>query len=69
VLDLRILSGVVVSDGAAAIHDIGIEAGRIVEVEEPGGLGPARRELDATGLHVLPGAIDVHFHCRAPSHP
>jgi dihydroorotase (multifunctional complex type) len=69
VLDLRILSGVVVSDGAAAIHDIGIEAGRIVEVEESGRLGPARRELDATGLHVLPGAIDVHFHCRAPSHP
>jgi dihydroorotase (multifunctional complex type) len=69
VLDLRILNGVVVSDGTTAALDVGIEAGRIVEVDETGKLGPARQELDATGLHVLPGAIDVHFHCRAPSHP
>jgi dihydroorotase (multifunctional complex type) len=69
VLDLRILNGVVVNDGTTAALDVGIEAGRVVEVGEPGRLGPARRELDATGLHVLPGAIDVHFHCRAPSHP
>jgi len=68
-LDLRILNGVVVSDGAEAALDVGIEGGRVVEVSEPGQLGPARTELDATGLHVLPGAVDVHFHCRAPSHP
>jgi dihydroorotase (multifunctional complex type) len=69
VLDLRVLNGVVVSDGTSAMLDVGIEGGRIVEVEETGRLGPARQELDATGLHVLPGAIDAHFHCRAPSHP
>jgi dihydroorotase (multifunctional complex type) len=69
VLDLRILNGIVVTDGAVAQLDLGIEAGRIVDVEEAGRLGPARHELDATGLHVLPGAVDVHFHCRAPSHP
>ena len=68
-LDLRVLNGVVVSDGTTAMLDVGIEGGRIVEVDETGRLGPARQELDATGLHVLPGAIDVHFHCRAPSHP
>jgi dihydropyrimidinase/dihydroorotase/allantoinase len=68
-LDLRIVGGTVVSEGTTGRLDIGIEGGKVVEVEEPGRVGRARTEIDATGLHVLPGAIDVHFHCRAPSHP
>lgn len=68
-LDLKIINGIVVSEGLSSPLDIGIEGGAIVEVAPPGLLGPAREELDAAGLHVIPGAIDVHFHCRAPSHP
>ena len=30
---------------------------------------PAAETLDATGLHVLPGAIDVHVHFRDPGYP
>jgi dihydroorotase (multifunctional complex type) len=67
--DVRILNGIVVSDGTTRRLDVGIEDRHIVELEEPGALGPGRFELDASGLHVLPGAIDVHFHCRSPSHP
>ncbi len=67
--DLRILNATVVTDGASRPLDIGIEGGQIAELEEPGALGPARAEIEASGLHVLPGAIDVHFHCRAPSRP
>jgi allantoinase len=67
--DLRIINGTVVSDGRACPLDIGIEGHQIVEIEQPGALGPAIAELDATGLHILPGAVDVHFHCRAPSRP
>ena len=67
-LDLRILNGTVVSDERVAPLDLGIEAGRIAVVDDPGTVGPARAEIDATGLHVMPGAIDVHFHCRAPGH-
>jgi allantoinase len=66
VLDVRILNGTVVSDGTVRPLDVGIEGGQISEIEEPGALGRAAREIDATGLHVMPGAIDVHFHCRAP---
>jgi len=69
VLDLRIVGGYVVGEDATTPLDVGIEGGKIVEVDEPGRVGPARQEIDATGLHVLPGAIDIHFHCRAPSHP
>jgi dihydroorotase (multifunctional complex type) len=69
VLDLRILNGTVTSDGISGPLDVGIERGTIVEVAAHGAIAPARRELDATGLHVLPGAVDAHFHCRAPSSP
>src|SRR3954471_10658414 len=36
-----------------------------------GGVGPqlggrARDEVDATGLHMLPGGIDMHVHCDEP---
>src|ERR1700753_396263 len=30
---------------------------------------PAKESFDATGLHVLPGAIDVHVHFRDPGYP
>ena len=68
-LDLRILGGTVVSDRGAHPADVGIEGEHIAEVASPGSLGPARREIDASGLLVIPGAVDAHFHCRAPSNP
>lgn len=58
-----------VSDGRSRPTDVGVEGALITEVSPPGGLGPARREIDASGLLVIPGAVDAHFHCRAPSHP
>src|SRR5258707_6872113 len=30
---------------------------------------PAKETSDATGLHILPGAIDVHVHFRDPGYP
>jgi allantoinase len=66
VLDLRILNGTVISEEMVRPLDVGIECGQISEIEEPGSLGRAANEIDASGLYVMPGAIDVHFHCRAP---
>jgi allantoinase len=45
-------------------EDIAIEDGRIVAIgpELPG----APEEIDARGLHVLPGLIDVHLHFNEP---
>src|SRR6266568_482820 len=68
-LDLKITGGIVVNHDGSSARDIGIEGGTVVAVGATGSLGVAREEIDATGLYVLPGAIDVHFHCRAPSHP
>jgi allantoinase len=49
-----------------AEHDVVIDGGTIVAITEPGAGGPARKVVDATGLAVLPGAIDAHVHFDAP---
>lgn len=68
-LDLRIVGGLLITDGVAEHRDIGIENGTITEVGPPGTIGGAAGEIVAAGRYVLPGAVDAHFHCRAPSHP
>jgi len=67
--DLVIRNGTVVShegtiDGAIAIKD-----GRILSVGADEAMPPARETFDARGLHILPGAIDVHVHFRDPGYP
>src|SRR5262245_42014189 len=60
--DIVIRGGTII-DGtgkAASNGDVAITGERIAEVG--GKLGPARREIDATGLLVTPGWVDVHTH-------
>lgn len=68
-LELTVTNGEVVSAAGRMRVDIGVEAGKVVMLGETGSLPAAADTVDATGLLVLPGAIDSHFHCRAPSHP
>lgn len=56
--------GTVVGDDVAQ-RDVGIVGGSIVAVEADLH-GRAREEIDATGLHVLPGCVDVHVHFNDP---
>ncbi|HEB88436.1 MAG TPA: D-aminoacylase [Deltaproteobacteria bacterium] len=61
-LDLKILGGTIL-DGTGAARfegDLGIRDGRIVEESELS--EPAIREIDARGLLVTPGWVDVHTH-------
>jgi dihydroorotase len=46
--------------------DIGINGGRIAGILERDSPASAATTIDATGRHVLPGAIDVHSHHREP---
>lgn len=66
----RILRGgtLVLPDGEAPA-DLAIRDGRIAALLSPGSQIDAREEIDVTGKHVLPGAIDIHFHVRAPAYP
>jgi allantoinase len=45
---------------------VGVEEGVIVAVGRDEAMPPARHRIDAAGLHLLPGAIDVHVHFREP---
>jgi dihydroorotase len=46
--------------------DIGVDKGKIVALGESRRLPTGRETVDATGLFVIPGAIDVHVHFREP---
>ena len=69
IADLVIRDGTVVSPDAAIKASIAIKDGRVLAVGDHAAMPPAREVLDATGLHVLPGAIDVHVHFRDPGYP
>ncbi len=59
--DLSIVNAdVVLPGGEPARVDIGVRDGRIATIAA-GGI-EAERTLDATGLVVLPGLVDEHFH-------
>ena len=68
-LDIAIKGGLIVTETGVFAADVGIEQDKIALLARTGGLPPARREIDAEGLLVLPGVIDIHFHVRAPAHP
>lgn len=63
--DLLIRGGQIVEPQGVRVADLGIEGGRVVEVA-PELSGPARQELDARGLHVFPGVVDLHVHFNEP---
>ena len=54
-----------------AIGDLRVRAGIIDKIAPGGGLEPSSDEtvIDASGLHLLPGAIDPHVHFRDPGQP
>jgi len=64
VFDLIIRGGSVVLSGGPTTADIAIENGRIAAIGPE--LTGASREIDARGLFVLPGLIDVHVHFNEP---
>src|SRR5271168_819813 len=67
--DLIIRNGTLVSHDAIAPASIAIKDGRVLAVGVDDAMPPARETFDASGLHVLPGAIDVHVHFRDPGYP
>src|SRR5206468_8340043 len=48
--------------------DVLIEDGRIAGIADRGAVEGADELIDATGLVVMPGAIDTHAHFEDPGH-
>src|ERR1700691_1217940 len=67
--DLIIRNGTIVSPDAAMVGSVAIKDGVILAVGADDAMPGAMESFDATGLHVLPGAIDVHVHFRDPGYP
>jgi dihydropyrimidinase len=63
--DLAIRGGTVVTAADSSRCDVGVSGGRIVALSET--IEGAAREIDASGLLVLPGGIDSHVHLDQPS--
>jgi allantoinase len=63
--DLIVRGGTVVTAGGVRAADVGVSDGLVAAVE-PELAGGAAREIDAAGLHVLPGGLDPHVHFNEP---
>ncbi len=67
--DLVINDGRVVSPDSVIEASVAIRDGKILAVGAADSMPDARETFDASGLHILPGAIDVHVHFRDPGYP
>jgi len=67
--DLLIRGGKLVSPDCIIDACVAIKDGVITAVGGEAAMPDACDMLDATGMHVLPGAIDVHVHFRDPGYP
>jgi dihydroorotase len=68
--DILILNGRMVdpASGVDGERDLLLRNGRVAAVEVPGGLKgvKAKETIDAAGMIVAPGLVDVHVHLREP---
>jgi len=67
--DTVIAQGDVVTERGIEALDVAISGGQIVALLARGTAVEARERIDASGQLVIPGAVDIHFHCRAPAYP
>jgi dihydroorotase len=69
IADLILSGGKVVSPDAVIDASVAIKDGKIIAVGAADAMPPAKETVDVSGMHVLPGAIDVHVHFRDPGYP
>ncbi|MFZ1205170.1 MAG: amidohydrolase family protein, partial [Candidatus Acidiferrales bacterium] len=65
-IDTVIRNGTVVTATDTYASDIGISGGRITAIAQSLPIENAGKVIDATGLLVMPGGIDVHTHLDMP---
>jgi dihydropyrimidinase/allantoinase len=67
--DLVIVGGQAVTGRGVFPATLAVREGRIAGLLAPEERPAAREQIEARGLHVLPGIIDTHVHTRHPGHP
>ena len=66
--DIVINGATLVTDSATYPASIAIKDGVILAIGAGDAMPPAIEVIDATGKHILPGAIDAHVHFREPGY-
>src|SRR5260370_2874826 len=69
IADLVIHNGIVATAETTFPASVAIKGEKILAVGAPDAMPQAADILDAAGLHLMPGAIDVHVHFRDPGYP
>jgi allantoinase len=64
--DLTVRGGVLVTGEGLRSATVAVRDGRIAALLPPDEGAIAAQEIDAAGLHILPGIIDTHVHTRHP---
>ncbi len=64
--DIAIRGGTLVTATGRVRADLGISGERIAAIVVPDAPLDAERTIEASGKHLLPGAVDVHSHHREP---
>ncbi|MDV3243841.1 MAG: dihydroorotase family protein [Nitrososphaerales archaeon] len=67
-VDLVVKNGTIVTGRSSFTGALAVRDGKIVFVGSNESLPNADRVVDAAGLYVLPGVIDVHVHLRDPGY-
>jgi dihydroorotase len=67
-VDTRIRNGTVHTPGGAVRADVLVRGETVVGLVEPGQPVAAKNDIEAAGLHVIPGLIDLHAHTRTPGY-
>jgi dihydropyrimidinase len=65
-MELIIKNGIVVTASDIYRADIGVNKGKIVEIADDIAVKKGGEALDAKGMYVMPGGIDVHVHLELP---
>jgi len=66
-IDLIIKNGKIVTHNEEKIADIAVKNGKIFKIGNLVSL-KSKKTIDATGLHILPGAFDTQVHFREPGY-
>ncbi len=67
--DALIRGGTLMTPDGARQGQLALSGGQIAAILAPGDRAEAGEVIDATGLQVLPGLIDIHSHIRSPAYP
>jgi dihydroorotase len=66
--DLVIRNATLVYPDGVQPGSLAIRGEKILAIGDDDAMPPAHETLDATGMHLLPGAIDAHVHFREPGY-